>query len=58
MMAPTFQEHHIIQQNPRYEVEVELIRSPDTATAPSARSALIRGIAIPNLLLELPMLNH
>ena len=44
MMAPTFQEHHIIQQNPRYEVEVELIRSPDTATAPSARSALIRGI--------------
>ncbi len=42
--ATTFLEKNVLQEVPRYEVEVELVRGEDTETAALALKALISGI--------------
>ena len=42
--STTFLHHNILNQIPRYEVEVELLRNPSTKTEDAALKALIRGV--------------
>jgi SAM-dependent methyltransferase len=42
--STTFLQHNILSQIPRYEVEVELLRNPSTASEDAALKALIRGV--------------
>jgi hypothetical protein len=42
--STTFLQHNILNQIPRYEVEVELLRNSSTKTEEAALKALIRGV--------------